>query len=283
MLAGLGLAVVVLGATPARAQGFGPDPFRPFNSQYDAYVYPIGPADGGAGAAAFPRGVSGANRFQDYLNQLQGAERAEIERYGIGMPYYRRSVDPSFDRDGKREYRPNRQSQRAFEDTQRLITDKYLDYFTERDPSKRVKLIRDYERVSREVGRALSTTREANPVDALDAATATLGASGRSRGTAGRAGADLPAATDSDRGALNRDRAGTPPSLRDRANSARGLRRSEVIPPAPRPGRRARRSADPEEALDRASRLRDLGPRPGVIVRDRRIAPDAPPSSSPED
>ena len=40
-----GLALLLLAGSPiaAFAQGFGPDPFRPFNSQYDSYVYPISP------------------------------------------------------------------------------------------------------------------------------------------------------------------------------------------------------------------------------------------------
>ena len=40
------------GLRAAHAQGFGPDPFRPFNSQYDQYVYPIRPETGGAAAPA---------------------------------------------------------------------------------------------------------------------------------------------------------------------------------------------------------------------------------------
>ena len=30
-----------MGTTAVWAQGFGPDPFRPYNSQYDPYVYPM--------------------------------------------------------------------------------------------------------------------------------------------------------------------------------------------------------------------------------------------------
>lgn len=36
-------------ASTAFAQGFGPDPFRPYNSQYDAYTYPQGPASPAGG------------------------------------------------------------------------------------------------------------------------------------------------------------------------------------------------------------------------------------------
>src|SRR5262249_23691469 len=130
-------AVVALGGSfSVKAQGLGPDPFRPFNSDYDKYTYPLAPTtpEGGAGGQ-FPRsGLRGANQFQDYLNELQGAERQGSERYGIGLPYFRSSVDPRFDRAGNREYRPNRLTDRTFEETQELITQKYFAYFTEKDP-----------------------------------------------------------------------------------------------------------------------------------------------------
>ena len=45
---GLCVAAAPLGLSMAHAQGFGPDPFRPFNSQYVQYVYPIRPETGGA-------------------------------------------------------------------------------------------------------------------------------------------------------------------------------------------------------------------------------------------
>ena len=52
-----GLTVLVGGATNAWAQGFGPDPFRPYNSMYDPYVFGTAPAGwGGPNAAAAARG-----------------------------------------------------------------------------------------------------------------------------------------------------------------------------------------------------------------------------------
>ena len=57
------LAAMLWGAdqSPLWAQGFGADPFRPYNSQYDAYTYPMGPATpgGGQGRDAAPHGERG--------------------------------------------------------------------------------------------------------------------------------------------------------------------------------------------------------------------------------
>ena len=54
------------------AQGFGPDPFRPYNPQYDAYTYPMGPASpaGGQGGMVPRMGNAGANQFQGYLDEM---------------------------------------------------------------------------------------------------------------------------------------------------------------------------------------------------------------------
>ena len=76
LLAGLSIAAAPFGLSTARAQGFGPDPFRPYNSQYEPYVRPLSDPGLAAGAAASARGGRGDNQFQDYLNQLDGADRA---------------------------------------------------------------------------------------------------------------------------------------------------------------------------------------------------------------
>ena len=71
-LIGLGILAAPLGASTVLAQPI--DPFRPLNSQYDAYRYPIGPAspDGGQSAPMALSGIRGANQFQNYLDELQG-------------------------------------------------------------------------------------------------------------------------------------------------------------------------------------------------------------------
>jgi hypothetical protein len=168
LLAGLGILAAPVGASTVWAQPI--DPFRPFNSQYDAYRYPIGPAtpEGGQSAPMALSGVRGANQYQNYLNELQGAGGAGVEHNGIGMPYFRSAVDPRFDRDGSREYRPNRKTDETFERTQALITEKYFAYFTEKDPKKRAELLRNFNRARSQVTRALSA-RGAKSERLLDA------------------------------------------------------------------------------------------------------------------
>jgi hypothetical protein len=156
-LMGLGILAAPLGASTVLAQA--PiDPFRPFNSQYDPYRTPIGPAspDGGQSAPMALSGVRGANQFQDYLTELQGAGRDGSQRSGIGVPYYRSAIDPRFDKNGDREYRPNRRADATFEQKQALITEKYFAYFTEKDPKKRAELLRNFNRARSQVTRALS-------------------------------------------------------------------------------------------------------------------------------
>ena len=156
LLAGMGIIAASVGASTASAQSI--DPFRPYNSQYDAYRYPIGPAtpEGGQSVPMALSGVRGANQYQNYLDQLQGAGREGAERYGIGMPYYRSAVDPRFDPKGNREYRPNSRTDRTFEQTQAMITEKYFAFFTEKDPKKRAELLRSFNRARSQVTRALS-------------------------------------------------------------------------------------------------------------------------------
>ena len=68
----LPLLLGALLSTAARGQGFGPDPFQPYNSQYAPFVYPVapGPMDYGYNNG-LARGVRGANQFENYLNSLQ--------------------------------------------------------------------------------------------------------------------------------------------------------------------------------------------------------------------
>ena len=73
LLAGLSIAAAQTGASTVSAQGFGPDPFKPYNSQFDAYTYPTGPGQAAGLNARFGNG--GANQFQNYLNELTSGGR----------------------------------------------------------------------------------------------------------------------------------------------------------------------------------------------------------------
>ena len=80
----LGCVLVGLWCTRGGAQGFGPDPFQPYNSDYSQYVWPVAPTnDYGYNSQAL-RGLRGANQFQSYMNSIQGqggtAARAGGER-----------------------------------------------------------------------------------------------------------------------------------------------------------------------------------------------------------
>jgi hypothetical protein len=148
---------MLIGTRPASAQGFGPDPFRPYNSQYDAYTYAQGQFNG---EPAYARvGNRNANQFQDFLNNLQAPVRGQA-----GTPYFRSSVDLSSSAKLResREYRPNRQADMSFEETQQRLSEKYFAFSAERDPKKRAQLLRDYTVARRQSQRNLAVRRE-NP------------------------------------------------------------------------------------------------------------------------
>jgi hypothetical protein len=247
LFTGLAIVVAPAGASTLWAQGYGPDPFRPYNRQYDPYTYPLGPATpeaGQSGAAASRSGVRGANQFQNYMEELQGATRQGTEKYGIGMPYYRSSVDSSYDPNGTREYRPNHKADRSYDQTQDLVTRKYLAYFTERDPKKRAALLKDYNQTHGKISRALSTRRE-NPSRVLDSAA----------GLDDPAGGPAVAADSAPRNSTTTDRAA-------RTNAAEPARRagsSNIPPPPPLFGtgssRGTRTPRTPDDVLNRSRRL----------------------------
>jgi len=171
VIAALSLVAALTETTAAWAQNFGPDPFRPYNSQYDAYTYPMGPAPGAGGNAVMnPPGFRGANQYQDFLNDMQVPYNSNGTRYGIGQPYYQSTVDPKYAGQYRREYQPRVKAQKSFEETQRLINDKYFAYLEEKDPKKRARLLRDYQLAQKLATRALST-RRSDPASILESAT----------------------------------------------------------------------------------------------------------------
>ncbi len=86
LLAGMGIIAASVGASTASAQSI--DPFRPYNSQYDAYRYPIGPAtpEGGQSVPMALSGVRGANQYQNYLDQLQAQGEKEPNVMALECP-----------------------------------------------------------------------------------------------------------------------------------------------------------------------------------------------------
>ena len=229
----------------AHAQGFGPDPFRPFNSQYDQYVYPIRPETGGAAAPA--RGLArGETQFERWLNEQEGGSRLDTDRNGAGLRYWRVKTDLERDR---RELARKRSARSNAE--LGSITQKYLAYFSEENPSKRAILLREY-----------TPSDRGDEPGAADDGKAPAGRRGRA-GAGGRAGA-----------------AGG----RDPLEKAGDDRSGRRIPPAPAlpgasrgTGRSTRR---PSEVLERSRRLDDGdngdSPRSPATRRSDRRPPATP-------
>jgi hypothetical protein len=222
LFAGFCITAAHPGLGAAHAQGFGPDPFRPYNSQYDQYVYPIRPETGGAAAPA--RGLArGQTPFERWLNEQEAGSRLATERYGAGVPHWKVRTDYEQD---KRELARKRRARS--EPDLASITQKYLAYFSEENPSKRAILLREYD-----------PSTSADDAELLDEDNSAVGRRGRAV-TRGRAGA--PAA----RGTL------------EKADEERGARR---IPPPPALRGAARGSSRstrrPSDILDRSLRLDD--------------------------
>ncbi len=228
------------------AQGFGPDPFRPYNNQYDAYTYPLGGSgyDAAQAAAMMRSGLRGANQFDNYLAEIQGLGRSGTERYGQGLPYFRSAIDPNFDKDQKREYRPNYRVDRSFEATQRRLTAKYLAYFDERDPKKRAQLLREYQQIRRESNRALTAHRE-TPSRVVESAERAISRD-RDRPSAREREEEVPGTTT--RSAAPRLRS-SDPSMRTAPRAIPPPRRSN------RPRVPSSTERTPSDVLDRAGRL----------------------------
>ena len=227
-------------------------------------------------------GNRGANAVQGYLDELSGSGRQGTERYGIGMPYFRSAVDPAFDPKGDREYRPNYKANRTYEQSQEVITKKYLAYFTEKDPKRRAELLRDFNRTRSNVSRAMSARRE-DSTRALQAATAD--AFGERKTPAADRRDDALSAT-----ADPRPRSSSRRSIRAVPGDSGARAGTDSIPPPPAlmPGASSRstnRRRRPSEILDRSRRLGsdlDVPPNSGRPARadsrtDRRPLTDAPP------
>jgi hypothetical protein len=158
----LGLVATMFGlASPAWAQDHTADPYKPYNSGYEPYVYPTYPNnDGYVPNQGILQGYSGASRsntFQDYLNDDEGdLFGRSARRLGPGDPYYR--AYRQFDRDYDRVHKQSDADTAYYED-QQARQEKYLDYLRERDPKKRAQLYREYVQDSRRVSRDLAAGR----------------------------------------------------------------------------------------------------------------------------
>ncbi|QEH33740.1 hypothetical protein OJF2_22460 [Aquisphaera giovannonii] len=255
----LGAAVMFGCGTTARAQGYGPDPFRPYNSQYNAYIYPVAPSMN-YGYNNAPPVVGSAGGYQNYLDSLSGMANG---RGGAAVPY--NQANRAYDEQFGRIYRPNREADAQFERRQQKANDIYFQYFREKDPKRRAQLLRDYNRAR--------TLEERDAGLAGGAARTRAVESGRARGEAGAArdpGADL-----------------GPPAIGGSRSAARrgsGLPVSSAARRAPRPSSPTRaaspstvRGRKPEDILDRAKATEAPEGGPPPAVAPRRRGQDGPP------
>jgi hypothetical protein len=273
----LGAVLTIASAPSVRAQGFGlgPDPFQPYNQQYAPYTYPSGPGTPGGGQSmpALPRTASyGANQYGAWLAELEGASRARTEKYGIGLPYFRSAIDPAYQNLPGRVYEPNRDTARSFEETQNLLTTKYLAYFMEKDPKKRASLLKEYNLARRQTLRALTSRR--GGTSGFNNAARRLGV--------GADEAEEEAAVLSqprDSGSSGAARSSAPPRRSRGASSAlsrgeaSGLGPAPELPPSTKRSRRGATSS-PTDVLNRARRFENERSgsslsRPGSSAIDR--------------
>jgi hypothetical protein len=267
-----GSAWLLLAVSPLSvlAQGFGPDPFRPFNSQYDSYVYPIapGPLDGVGNPTLNRTGVRGANQFDSYLNGMGSGN--------VGTRFdqlYRSQIS-----EHRRAFRPTHDADLKFEDRQASMTSLYFDYLRAKDPRKRAALLKEYNQARDQASRELSAAGRSG--------------SGRKAQKPKREAADVendkPRATDDEpiegEDAEKPERIITPPRRGGRAaEGATTRRRSAASTPPPIPGLSGSgsRSRDrkPSEVLDRALQSESDGARPPSRTGRSRTSPPPPPIS----
>ncbi len=225
----LALAAACLApAAAAHAQGFGPDPFRPYNSQYDPYVFGVapGPLDSVGNPTINRQGVRNANQYREAMEGLDNSNR------------YDRSFR-AYDQDRKRVYRPNAEADKNYNARRTKASDIYFQYLYEKDPRKRAALFKEYNQAQSDIARGLSADPNA-------------------RGSRRTRGADAAPAAPKERDAGEGVRDGSipaaPEGFRPRARSGATPRARKPAGPADIPPPPAGDEPSPSEVLDRASR-----------------------------
>lgn len=177
------LFVVGFASTGLAQPGMGPDPYRPFNSQFDAFTFPIAPGYGDVvpNEAAYGRAglAARSNRFQEYL---QGTA------FGSGNQNFRtqRQLDPQAFRESQ--YRPNRKvdEESGYYEKQEYVSQAYFKYLRESDPKRRAELLKKYQQARSRPSRDFSVLnrRQAprrNEDDSMTAERSEQGLSPRAR------------------------------------------------------------------------------------------------------
>ncbi|WP_406696091.1 hypothetical protein V5E97_34370 [Singulisphaera sp. Ch08] len=154
-------------AGQATAQGHTADPYKPYNQQYEQFVYPSFPSGYGLTPnqnLLQPGGYGAANQFQRFMeSEIGPADEFGTgrRRTGPGVPYY--SAYRQYDKEYNRVYQPNQASDKDFYHDQRSRHEKYIAYLKERDPRKRAELYRAYTKDSSKVSRDLANPRGQAP------------------------------------------------------------------------------------------------------------------------
>jgi len=267
------LIALIMFLTPAvSGQGFGPDPFRPYNSKYDAFVYPIapGPLDYGPNLRV-QSGIRGANQFEAYMNMLQGGQAGvRGAAGGPGTPYFR--ANRAYDREYGRIYQPNKEADASFQSNQDIVNDLYFKYLRERDPKKRAELYRDYNRARMRADRQLDNPKGLPP---------RAGARSTRAGSEARSARSAEGSTG---GADDRNLLSTPPPASSSARSPSATARRAAgtgldEPPSPLgDSSTSSRSLTPSQVLDRAMRTDRMRAGPQPRVAPPTTAPLEPPT-----
>ncbi len=174
---GLGWLIALGAANAARAQHTA-DPYNPWNSQFEQYVYPSFPNGFGVSPnqvlLQMPTTRSTSRQFQQYLGEendtfesdARGGSYSSASRRAVGVPYYR--AYRQFDRAYKRVYTPNEEVDRGYETARQARDEKYSEYIATTNPKERTKLRKELEQLNRKtqhdlVGADRGPARRASP------------------------------------------------------------------------------------------------------------------------
>ncbi len=168
----LALLIGLAHGTLASAQGLTADPYRPYNSVYDPFVYPIYPQGGGY----FPNqnrftdrsGPAQANQFQQFLDEggvgFDPSPSGSTRSGGAGVPYYRahRRFNPNNRPNNSEADRLFREKQEERDTRYFEARRKYQEAVNERNPQKRARLIKEYAAAKRLAEQAFRRPTEAS-------------------------------------------------------------------------------------------------------------------------
>ncbi|MDR3639416.1 MAG: hypothetical protein P4L84_36785 [Isosphaeraceae bacterium] len=163
---GVGLSVLsMLALTRDASAQLSADPYKPYNAQYEQYIYPSYPTEGGVAPnqSLLEGGGGGAHAYQRFMEEEDEMDRAASNssvspgRRGVGVPYYRAYRD--YDKAYSRVYTPNKKADEAYLASRQTRDDLYSQYLKETDPKKKASLLKEYQEYNQRAMRELNETR----------------------------------------------------------------------------------------------------------------------------